>query len=405
MNLSTSPHPPFSPSTTPNPQQKDAKETQPQTMAAPSNIVVIGGGIVGSSIAWHLSHSANTHVTILASELGGVATPNSFAWINSASDNDKFYYDFRYRSMKRWAEIAAEVPGLPLHWGGSLNWDKEEEELERYLENHEGWGYGIVRVERSEIEEAEPGLEEGLVPEWGLRAYEEGTLEAAEAARLLLEHAEEEFGAEVIEERVESFLHGGNGTEGRVIRGVRTSEGREIVADHVILAAGLGSVPLLAAEGICLPLEGRDGMLVNSKPTKKKFLDALINDKDLHMRQTIVEGRIRAGADYTGGDVGDDPQETAEKLFAQVQASLKDGDELEFDYYTIGTRPDPEDGLPILGPVTGLEGLTVAVMHSGVTNAAIVGELLSKQILTGESDPALEHFRFDRFGNATRSKL
>ena len=99
-------------------------------MAAPSNIVVIGGGIVGSSIAWHLSHSNNTHVTILASELGGVATPNSFAWINSASDNDKFYYDFRYRSMKRWAEIAAEVPGLPLHWGGSLNWDKEEEELE-----------------------------------------------------------------------------------------------------------------------------------------------------------------------------------------------------------------------------------------------------------------------------------
>jgi glycine/D-amino acid oxidase-like deaminating enzyme len=294
---------------------------------------------------------------------------------------------------------------LPLHWGGSLNWDKEAEDLEAYLENHEGWGYGIVKIERSEIEAAEPQLEDGLVPEWGLRAYEEGTLEAAEAARLLLEHAGEKFGTEVIEGSVESFLHAGDGTEGRVIRGVRTSEGREIVADHVVLAAGLGSVPLLAAEGIRLPLEGRDGMLVNSKPTKKKFLDALINDKDLHMRQTIVEGRIRAGADYTGGDVGDDPQETAEKLFAQVQASLVDGDELEFDYYTIGTRPDPEDGLPILGPVAGLGGLTVAVMHSGVTNAAIVGELLSKQILTGESDPALEDFGFDRFGNATRPKL
>jgi glycine/D-amino acid oxidase-like deaminating enzyme len=374
-------------------------------MAAPSDILVIGGGIIGSSIAWHLAHNNNTHVTVLAPELGGVATPNSFAWINAAYDNEKFYYDFRYRSMKRWAEIAAEVPGLPLHWGGSLNWDKEDEELEKYLENHEGWGYGIVKIERSEIEEAEPQLGEGLVPEWGLKAFEEGTLEAAEAARLLIEHAGEKFGTEVIEGSVESFLHaGGNGTTDTRVRGVRTSEGREIVADHVVLAAGLGSVPLLAAEGIRLPLEGRDGMLVNSKPTKKKFLDALINDKDLHMRQTIVEGRIRAGADYTGGDVGDDPQETADKLFAQVQASLKDGDELEFDYYTIGTRPDPEDGLPILGPVTGLEGVTVAVMHSGVTNAAIVGELLSKQILTGESDPALEHFRFDRFGNATGLK-
>lgn len=381
-------------------------------MAAPSNILVIGGGIVGSSIAWHLSQSSsnnsNTHITVLASELGGVATPDSFAWINAAYDNEKFYYDFRYRSMRRWAEIAAEVPGLPLHWGGSLNWDKDEEGLETYLANHEGWGYGIVKVERSEIEEMEPQLEDAVVPGWGLRAFEEGTLEAAEAARLLLEHAEEEFGARVIEGSVERFLHAGgdgNGTEG-CIRGVRTSEGREILANHVVLAAGLGSVPLLAAEGIKLPLEGRNGMLVNSKPTKKKYLDALINDKDLHMRQTIVEGRIRAGADYTGGDVGDDPQETAEKLFAQVQAALKDGDELEFDYYTVGTRPDPEDGLPILGPVPGLEGLTVAVMHSGVTNAAIVGELLSKQILTGESDAALVDFRFDRFGNnVTRSKL
>ena len=386
---------PLPPNTQPSQQKEDSKN-----MATP-NVVVVGGGIIGSSIAWHLAHDAQ--VTVIAEELGGVATPNSFAWINAAYDNERFYYDFRYRSMKRWAEIAAEVPGLPLHWGGSLNWDKEDAELEKYLENHEEWGYGIVRIERSEIEQAEPQLEEGLVPEWGLKAFEEGTLEAAEAARLLIEHAEQAFGAEVVEGSVEGFLHAGNGSDG-CVRGVRTSSGREIVADHVVLAAGLGSVPLLAAEGISLPLEGRDGMLVNSKPTSKKFLDALINDKDLHMRQTIVEGRIRAGADYTGGDVGDDPQETAEKLFAQVQASLVDGDELEFDYYTIGTRPDPEDGLPILGPVPGLEGITVAAMHSGVTLAPIVGELMSKQILTGESDPALESFRFDRFGNSTGLK-
>jgi glycine/D-amino acid oxidase-like deaminating enzyme len=62
----------------------------------------------------------------------------------------------------------------------------------------------------------------------------------------------------------------------------------------------------------------------------------------------------------------------------------------------VGYKPTPKDGLPIIGP-TGLEAVSVAVMHSGVTNAAIVGELLSKQILTGEMDPNLEHFRLDRF--------
>lgn len=49
------------------------------------NIAVVGGGIVGASIAWHLSHEAN--VTIVAEDIGGTATPNSFAWLNAAAGN------------------------------------------------------------------------------------------------------------------------------------------------------------------------------------------------------------------------------------------------------------------------------------------------------------------------------
>lgn len=51
------------------------------------NIAVVGGGIVGASIAWHLSHEAN--VTIVAEDIGGTATPNSFAWLNAAAGNRK----------------------------------------------------------------------------------------------------------------------------------------------------------------------------------------------------------------------------------------------------------------------------------------------------------------------------
>ncbi|KAK8856834.1 FAD dependent oxidoreductase [Apiospora arundinis] len=365
----------------------------------PSNVVVVGGGIVGASMAWHLAHETN--VTVIAEHLGGVATPNSFAWVNAAYDNPKFYYDFRVRSMKHWAEMAEEVPGgLPLHWGGSITWSMPPDELEKYEKNHQAWGYDIVRVNRTEIGEIEPGFEQDSVPEWGLFAGGEGTLEASVAAKQLLDHAAEYMGAKVIVGTVEGFVksesHDGGSTK---VTGVLTKDGKKILGDHVVLAGGLGSVPLLATENIKLPVNGRQGMLVNSKPVSEKLLNTLINSDQLHVRQTIDEGRIRAGADYTGGDPGDNPQEDADKLFEKVKEVLVGGDDLEYDYYTIGTRPDPEDGIPILG-ATGLDGLTVAVMHSGVTNAAIVGDLLTKKIMTGVSDPALVDFQLDRFNKA-----
>ncbi|KAK8001569.1 hypothetical protein PG991_013791 [Apiospora marii] len=362
----------------------------------PSNVVVVGGGIVGASLAWHLAHETN--VTVVAEHPGGVATPNSFAWVNAAYDNPKFYYDFRVRSMKRWAEIAEEMPGgLPLHWGGSVTWSMPPDELEKYEKQHQAWGYDIVRVNRTEIGEIEPGFEAEYVPEWGLFAGGEGTLEASVAAQQLLDHAVEYMGAKVVVNTVEGFVKSDAADDGSTkATGVLTKDGKQILGDHVVLAGGLGSVQLLATEGITLPVNGRQGMLINTKPVSEKLLNTVINSDQLHVRHTVDEGRIRAGADYTGGDPGDNPQGDADALFEKVQAALVGGDDLEYDYYTIGTRPDPEDGIPILG-ATGLEGLTVAVMHSGVTNAAIVGDLLTKQIMTGVSDPALVDFQLDRF--------
>lgn len=285
--------------------------------------------------------------------------------------------------------MAAELPDLPIHWGGSLNWNMPADELEAYLDEHSAWGYDIVRVNRTEIQQREPSLQDSVLPEWGLYVAEEGAIEAHVAARQLIADAEAR-GATLLNDRVTGFLK----QDGR-IAGVVTASGVEARADHVVLAAGVGSVPLLAAENVTLPVTGVAGMLVNSRPTEAGLLNGIVNAEQLHVRQTL-DGVIRSGSEFSGGDPGDDPQKTAEELFGRVQEALAGGDELVFDHYTVGYRPTPEDGLPILGS-TGLDGLTVAVMHSGVTNAAIVGQLLSQQILTGVSDPALSNFELSRF--------
>jgi glycine/D-amino acid oxidase-like deaminating enzyme len=53
-------------------------------LTAQKHVIVAGAGIIGASIAWHLVQ-ASARVTIVdAGEGGGVATKNSFAWINAS---------------------------------------------------------------------------------------------------------------------------------------------------------------------------------------------------------------------------------------------------------------------------------------------------------------------------------
>lgn len=355
-------------------------------------VVVIGGGIIGASIAWHLAKE--TEVIIIAEAVGGVVTPQSFAWINTASAKEQFYYDFRRTSMARWAALGKELPDLPISWGGTLICDKTADDLEAFRERQHNWGTDIRRMDTSSLAKLEPQLKDDqftLMGCGGLHVPGEGTVEAHDAAAQLIAHAKS-LGAKVFNTRVTGFVK----NEQSRVCGVKTATSGEIYGRHVVLAAGLASSTLLAAENINLHLNSRKGLLVNTAPTGKQYLKSVVRLPGLHMRQTL-DGVIRFGASFGGGPPGDDPQTTARELFEKAQAAFKDGRELEFGDYTVGLRPDPEDSYPILG-ATGLDGLDVAVMHSGVTNAPLVGELIAKKVLHGVEDEMLAHFRLSRFG-------
>ena len=66
-----------------------------------------------------------------------------------------------------------------------------------------------------------------------------------------------------------------------------------------------------------------------------------------------------------------------------------------------GVRPATPDGRPIIGPVPGVEGLTVATGHDAVGMILSPGtaELVVNWLLDGTSEP-LDPFRADRFASA-----
>ncbi|MFM2280223.1 MAG: hypothetical protein RLZZ444_2454 [Pseudomonadota bacterium] len=352
------------------------------------HIIVIGGGIIGASIAWHLA-DAGAHVTVYCRDPGGVATPNSFAWINANWGNPEPYFHLRRRSMERWKRLAALIPGIAPVWNGSICYDLEPDALTHFAEEHGSWGYGLARIDRDEIVRLEPNLAD--LPDWALKIDEEGMIEPHEAALALLADAERK-GAGIVRDRTITRLVVRDGK----ICGIETELGI-VDADEVVLAAGAETALLAAAIGITIPMEASPGLLMDTHPAPP-LLNHIIVAPGMEMRQA-ADGSIVAATSFNGTDPGKDPEQTARTLFADLLRRLKPGTSLEYRHFRIGYRPLPKDGFPILGRTEGVTGLYVAVTHSGVTLAPAIGEIAAREILTGEDEPMLALYRLSRFAD------
>jgi glycine/D-amino acid oxidase-like deaminating enzyme len=317
---------------------------------------------------------------------GGVATPNSFAWINASWGNPETYFRLRTRAMAEWRRLADDLPGLPLAWCGGLCFDLPPDKLEAYAAEHSSWGYGIERVDAKRAGEIEPSLVEP--PDFAVYVAEEGVAEPAATAKALLADAER-LGARVMVGNVERLALAGGRVRGAIV------SGQTIYADEIVVAAGAGSPAIAATVDVKLPLYAPPGLIVHSRPYKK-LLNGLVHAERLHMRQT-AEGRIIAGTDFAGGDPGENPGATARELFAVTKAALRGADGLELDFHTVGYRPTPADGFPIVSRADGADGLYIAVMHSGITLAAAVGLFAAREILEGERALLLAPYGLERF--------
>ncbi len=353
---------------------------------AQQHVLVVGAGIIGASIAWHLAR-AGARVTIVdTAEPGGIATAHSWAWINASWGNPLPYFRLRAQAMADWHRVAADLPALGVRFPGGLLWDLPEEELETYAASHADWGYAIRLVDRAEAQRIEPSL--AAAPELAVFASGEGVVEPVAAARAFLAAAES-LGANFRRAEVTGVLE----QAGRVT-GIATKDGM-IGADHVVLAAGTATSLLAATIGIEVPLESPPGLLVRTMPVAP-CLNGLVMSPALHVRQ-LADGSLLAGADFGGSDPGADAEATARGVFGDLQSLLKVGAGLAYQGYGIGYRPLPKDGFPIAGP-SRLPGLTLCVTHSGVTLAPALGVMLANEILEGTRDPLLGPYHPSRFG-------
>ncbi|ONI71777.1 hypothetical protein BWI15_16710 [Kribbella sp. ALI-6-A] len=340
-------------------------------MADPS-IVVVGAGIVGASLAYHLSGQGRPVTLIDAGLPGSGATRASFAWIGRPVTSDLPSAPLRYLALDDYRRLEAELPALSIRWTGSLSWD------------------GFDATPGPSTDDL-PALEPHLLdpPAEATHSPEDGAFDPVAAVELLTAAARER-GARLLTGTPAIALDHETGT----VTGVRTTAGH-LPATTVVLAAGTGSVALCAGMGATLPVEPSPAILVRLR-AKPGLVRSIVATPALEARQ-LDDGTVLAPAAYSGETDQAALLATAERVRDRFAAAFGGAGDAEVVSVEIGWRPMPVDGEPIIGAPAGTQGLYVAVMHSAITLAAAVGRLAASEILTGRPEPELEGCRPARF--------
>lgn len=346
-----------------------------------ARIVVVGAGIVGAAVAYEAAR-AGAEVVLLDKALpaSGV-TADSFAWIGGprGADTPDPSTPLRRRVLDDYRRLADEVPGVRVHWRGSLMWGEERP------------GDGLLGpdehlLDTSQVRDLEPHLR--VPPERALYLESHGAIDPVAVTQALV-RAAQRHGARMLANSAVTALT----LRDRQVVGVRASTG-PLPADTVVVTAGVDAPVLCGPLGFDLPVAPSPALLMRFT-APPGLVRTLIATPDVEVREA-ADGQLLVARRYSGETGQEDLRRAGEEMLRRLTAIL-DAPDIRLVGVRLGARPMPADELPVIGPVPGVGGAYVAVMHSAVTLAATVGRLVAAEVVDGVEAEYLAGLRPARF--------
>jgi glycine oxidase len=372
-------------------------------VAAP-DVIIVGGGVIGCAIAYYLG-GVGARVAILErGEVGGEASGASagiLAPLELTLDRGPLL-DLWLASLQLHPSLAdtlGQETDIDVEYlrSGILRvalTDEDADDL-RALVERQGAGGVMEWVDAEALRRVEPRLAEARGGVYSSHYHQVNAhrLTQALAQAAVARGAVLRQGAAVA-----GFV-----TSGSRVTGVRTGDGR-MTAGHVILAAGSWTAALGRRLGVTLPVKPMRGQMLAFSDFSSPLRHILLGEDGGYLAPK-ANGFLFVGA--TVEDVGFRKNTTAKglaglrRMAATLVPSLAYA-EVASDW--AGLRPGSLDGLPILGPVPGWEGLSVASGHfrKGILLAPITGRLMAQWLTQGKAEISLEPFSPARFGAGIR---
>lgn len=370
-----------------------------------TTVVVIGGGVIGLSVAWRAAQRG-LRVTVADPAPGrgashvaaGMLTP-----VAEAKYAESGLAVLGLESLARYPAFTAELTeltgqptGFRLTGTLQVGYDADDlSELDEQRELQESLGRPVRPLTGRECRSLEPMLDPSI--RGGLLVAGDGSVDPRLLTSALLAAAAS-AGAELTGQQVTDVLS----EDGRA-GGVRLADGTRVEADQVVLAAGwssggLGGLPDGVAPPV-RPVKGQILRLRGEEPLLCRSIRAVVRGSSVYLVPR-KDGELVIGA--TQEELGANVQVTAGavwELLRDARALLPGLTEMEFTEAIAGLRPGTPDNAPVLGP-SGLSGLVLATGHfrNGVLLAPVTADIIAEYLTTERLPAIAASFTAARFG-------
>lgn len=361
-------------------------------------IIVVGAGIMGTSLAHALLKRGHEVVLIEAEGVASGTTSTSYAWINSHKKHPESYHALNFEGLRYWTrKVAPEHPDT-VELNGHVEFALDQnhrETLTQRLERLRSLDYAAHWITAEEARQLTP-VE---IPDRALIGFFpwEGHSYPDLLARTRAEQMAQNPAFSLVIDQVVAVSR----TEGQV----ELASGTELSGDVVVLAVGNATTELAATAGVPVPMVPREaggaafGYLAYLQAPQHGLRGPVTTDA-LNLRPDGDDGLILQALDLDITAAPDHPvDQQVGKTFMTRLGNLLPGVNAKLREVRVGYRVIPGDGLTVAGPATGEaeNRLWIAVTHSGVVLGPWLGEALAEEIITGESNLLLEDFRPSRF--------
>jgi glycine oxidase len=374
-------------------------------ISSENDVIIIGGGIIGCSIALRLAQARLKVCVLDRGEPGAEATSAAGGMIapqGEISDPDEFF-ELCAASRDLYQSYTAEVEELSGQKVGyrrdgtllvAVN-DEESRGLGKIFSGQTAAGLPLEKLTGDEVRGRVPGLSKDIA--CGLFVAGDHWVDNEQLARALVE-ACRRLGVK--------FASGGVSRitvrEGRVESvesGTKSgAEPSKLFAGHYVMSAGAWSGELVAPLGITLPINPCAGQMLEFEAPADLPMPVRAGHHYIVPRSG---GRVLAGttAEYAGFK----KEVTAEGLRSIIDGVMRFAPllrDLKFRRAWAGLRPDTPDHLPVLGHGE-LQNLVFATGHfrNGILLAPVTGQLISELIVTGSTSRSIEAYRPARFAS------